>query len=65
MRANNAYIPMICWNVGITLQALVEVQKTTGLKSLQDELALETEALCHNWASQIVLPVEELNCKAL
>jgi hypothetical protein len=44
MCANNAYIPTICRNMGMTLQALVEVQKTTGFKSLQDELALETEA---------------------
>jgi hypothetical protein len=34
MCADNAYIPTVCWNVGMTLQALVEVQKTTGFKSL-------------------------------
>ena len=62
---NNAYIPTICWNVGMTLQALAEVQKTTGFKSLQDELALATEALHHDWALCFVLPVQELNCGAL
>ena len=65
MRANNAYIPTICQNVGMTLQALVEVQKTTGFKSLQDKLALATEVLRRNWASRFVLPVQELNCGAL
>ena len=65
MGADNAYIPTICRNVGMTLQALAEVQKTTGFKSLQDELALATEALCHNWASWFVLPIQELNCGAL
>jgi hypothetical protein len=65
MRTNNAYIPTICRNMGMTLQALAEVQKTTGFKSLQDELALETEALRRNWASRFVLPVQELNCGAL
>jgi hypothetical protein len=49
----------------MTLQALAEVQKTTGFKSLQDELALATEALHHNWALCFVLPVQELNCGAL
>jgi hypothetical protein len=49
----------------MTLQALAEVQKNTGFKSLQGELALETEALCHDWALQFVLPIQELNCGAL
>jgi hypothetical protein len=65
MRANNAYIPTVCRNMGMTLQALAEVQKTTGFKSLQDELALETEVLRRNWASWFVLLVQELNCGAL
>jgi hypothetical protein len=65
MRADNAYVPKICRNMGMTLQALAEVQKTTGFKSLQDELVLETEALCCNWASRFVLPIQELNCRAL
>jgi hypothetical protein len=65
MRADNAYIPTVCRNVGMTLQALAEVQKTAGFKSLQDELALETEALRRNWALRFVLPVQELNCGAL
>ena len=56
MRANNAYIPTVCWNMGMTLQALAEVQKTTGFKSLQDELALETEALRRDWASWLCYP---------
>ena len=62
MRADNAYIPTICRSVGMTLQALAEVQKATGFKSLQDELALATEALCRDSASRFVLPVQELNC---
>ncbi len=45
MRANPAYIPTNCRNVGMVLQALAEVQKSTGFKTLQDELAAETEAL--------------------
>ena len=64
-RADNAYIPTICRNMAMTLQALVEVQKTAGFKSLQDELVLATEALCRNWASRFMLPVQELNCGAL
>jgi hypothetical protein len=56
---------MVCQNVGMTLQALAEVQKTTGFKSLQDELALETKALRHDWALWFVLPIQELNCGAL
>jgi hypothetical protein len=65
MRADNAYIPTICRNMGMTLQALAEVQMTTGFMSLQDELAMGTEALCHNLASRFVLPIQELNCRAL
>jgi hypothetical protein len=65
MHADNAYIPTVCRNMGMTLQALVEVQKTTGFKSLQDELALETEVLRRNWALRFVLPIQEINCGAL
>jgi hypothetical protein len=49
----------------MVLQALVEVQKTAGFKSLQDDLVDATEALRCNWALQFVLPVQELNCGAL
>ena len=45
MRSHHAYIPRICWNVGMVLQCLSEVQKTAGFKSLQDDLLLETQAL--------------------
>jgi hypothetical protein len=65
MRADNAYIPTICRNAGITLQALAEVQKTTGFKNLHDELVLATEALRRDWALRFVLPIQELNCGAL
>jgi hypothetical protein len=64
MRADSANIPVICKSVGMVLHAMAEVQKTTGFKSFQDDLAVETE-LRRNWASRFVIPAQELDCGAL
>ncbi len=45
MRANPEYVPTICQIVGIKLQALDEVTKSPGYKTLEDELAKEIKAL--------------------
>jgi hypothetical protein len=65
MRADAAYTPTNCRNVGMVLQALAEVQKSTGFKTLQDELAAETDALQRNWALHFVIPMKEMNFLAL
>jgi hypothetical protein len=51
MRANPEYVPTICQIVGIKLQALDEVTKSPGYKTLEDKLTKEIKALQCNWAT--------------
>jgi hypothetical protein len=46
--------------MGMKLQAIDEVTKSPGYKTLKDELAKEIEALQCNWAMQFVLPMQDL-----
>jgi hypothetical protein len=45
MRANPKYIPAICRTMGMKLQAVSEVTKSVGCKTLEDKLAGKIEAL--------------------
>ncbi len=38
MRANPNYVPAVCCTIGMKLQAVSEVSKSTGFKTLEDEL---------------------------
>jgi hypothetical protein len=38
MRANPNYVPAVCRTIGMKLQAVSEVSKSTGFKTLEDEL---------------------------
>ncbi len=51
MRADPEYIPTICRSVGMKLQAIDEVTKSLGYKTLKDKLAKEIEALQRDWAT--------------
>jgi hypothetical protein len=61
MHADPEYVPTVCGSVGMRLQAIDEVLKSPGYKTLEDKLAKEIEALRHDWAMQFVLPVQDLN----
>ena len=42
-----------------------EVSKSTGFKTLEDELEGEIQVLCRDWATRFVLPVQDLNVHAM
>jgi hypothetical protein len=63
--ANPEYVPAICRTVGMKLQAVSEVTKSAGYKTLEDELAGKIEALQRNWATRYVLPVQDLNVRVM
>jgi hypothetical protein len=63
--ANPEYVPAICRTVGMKLQAVSEVTKSTGFKALEDELAEAIEATRRDWAMRFVLPIFDMNVKAL
>jgi hypothetical protein len=65
MRANPNYVPAVCCTIGMKLQAVSEVSKSTGFKTLEDELEEEIQVLRRNWATQFVLPVQDLNIRAM
>ena len=65
MRANPNYVPAVCRTVGMKLQAVSEVSKSTGFKTLEDELEGEIQALRRDWATRFVLPVQDLNVRAM
>jgi hypothetical protein len=65
MRAKPEYVPAICRSVGMKLQALDEVTKSPGYKTLEEELAKEIKALQCNWAMRFVLPVQDLNVRVM
>jgi hypothetical protein len=51
MHANPEYVPTACQSVGMRLQAIDDVTKSLGYKTLEDKLAKEIKALQHNWAT--------------
>jgi hypothetical protein len=65
MRANPENVPAICRTVGMKLQAVSEVTKSAGYKTLEDELVGKIEALQRNWAMRYVLPMQDLNVRAM
>jgi hypothetical protein len=65
MCANPEYVPAICQSVVMKLQALDEVTKSPGYKTLKDKPAKEIEALQRDWATRFVLPVQDLNVRAM
>jgi hypothetical protein len=65
MHANPEYFPTICQSVGMRFQAIDEVTKSLGYKTLEDKLAKEIKALRHDWAMQFFLLVQDLNVRAM
>jgi hypothetical protein len=65
MNATSDYVPAVCRTVGMKLQAVSEVTKSMGFKALEDELAEAIEATRRDWATRFVLPVFDMNVKAL
>ena len=65
MCANPDYIPAVCRTVEMKLQAVSEVSKSPGFKTLEDKLEGEIQVLCYDWATWFVLPVQDLNVRAM
>jgi hypothetical protein len=65
MVATPEYVPAVCRTVGMKLQAVSEVTKSTGFKALEDKLAEAIEATRRDWATRFVLPVFDMNVKAM
>ena len=65
MGANPDYVPAVCRTVGMKLQAVPEVSKSPGFKTLEDELEGEIQALCCDWATRFVLPVQDLSIRTM
>ncbi len=65
MNASSEYIPAVCRTVGMKLQAVSEVTKSSGFKALEDELTEAIEATRCNWATRFVFPVFNMNVNAL
>ncbi len=51
MRADPEYDPSVCRSVGMKLQAIDEVTKSPGYKTLEDNFTKEIKALQCNWAT--------------
>ncbi len=67
MHANPECVPAIYRTVGVKLQlqAVSEVTKSAGYKTLEDKLAGKIKALQRNWATRYVLSVQDLNVRAI
>jgi hypothetical protein len=65
MNATSEYVPAICRTVGMKLQAVPEVTKSLGFQALEDELTKAIQATRGDWATRFVLPVFDMNVKAL
>ena len=65
INATSEYVPAICRTVGMKLQAVPEVTKSSGFQALEDELTEAIQATRRDWATRFVLPVFDMNVKAL
>ena len=65
INATSEYVPAICRTVGMKLQAVSEVTKSSGFQALEDELTEAIQATRRDWATRFVLPVFDMNVKAL
>jgi hypothetical protein len=65
MNTTSDYVPAVCRTVGMKLQAVSEVTKSLGFKALEDKLAEAIKATRREWATRFVLPVFDMNVKAL
>jgi len=65
INATSEYVPAICRTVGMKLQAVSEVTKSSGFQALEDELTEAIQATQRDWATRFVLPIFDMNVKAL
>ena len=65
INATSEYVPAICGTIGMKLQAVSEVTKSSGFQALEDELTEAIQATRRDWATRFVLPVFDMNVKAL
>jgi hypothetical protein len=65
MRANPDYVPAVCCSIRMKLQAVSEVSKSQGFKTLEDKLEGEIQALRRNWATRFVLTVQDLSIRVM
>ena len=65
INATSEYVPAICRTVGMKLQAVSEVTKSSGFQALDNELTEAIQATRRDWATRFVLPVFDMNVKAL
>ena len=65
MIATSEYVPTCCRYVGIKLQAVSEVAKSSGFKTLNDELNEGIEATRRDWEKRFYFPVYDMNVQAL
>ena len=65
INATSEYVPAICRTVGMKLQAVSEVTKSSGFQALEDELTEAIQATRRDWATCFVLPIFDMNVKAL
>ena len=65
INATSEYVPAICRTVGMKLQAVSEVTKSSGFQALEDELTEAIQATRRDWATCFVLPIFDMNFKAL
>ena len=64
INATSEYVPAICRTVGMKLQAVPEVTKSSGFQTLDNELTEAIQATRRDWATRFVLPVFDMNVKA-
>ena len=65
MVASPEYVPTICQTMGMKIQAVSEVTKSTGFKALEDKLSEAIEATQRKWASHFVFPIQDMNDKVM
>jgi hypothetical protein len=57
INSTSKYVPAVCRTVGMKLQAVSEVTKSSGFKALDNKLTKAIEATQRDWAMRFVLPV--------
>ena len=65
IHATSEYVPAVYQTVGMKLQAVSEVTKSLGFKALDNKLTKTIKATQRDWATRFVLPVYNMNVKAL
>jgi hypothetical protein len=64
MKSDPSYVPSSAKNLGIVLQAMLEVQESQGFKALRNKLIADLEKFRSMITKEYVLKVSDMNVNA-